>query len=260
MKYTKISSQNSELLENLIVKYGQIVTVQQIFSEAAAFLNHKQTEYFMTILTKQGWLVRIKRGLYAISDFSTRGFLSLSSPLVANLLVKDSYVSFESALHHYGMFDQFISTVISVSLKAYKTVKLQGIQYRYVKTKAKYYFGWQEVKKDNAMIRIATREKALIDMVNFHKSIYAIDLVIEKLREYKKDLDFLRLNEYVSQFSMTTIKIFGVIFDLLHIDSSSLLNRVKQSKGAHRMVGDARLFNAKWRLYCDAYFETYKNH
>ena len=111
-----ISTVTSELLENLILKHGQIVTTQQIFSEASVFMNHKQTEYLITTLTKNGWLMRIKKGIYAISDLSTRGFLSLSSYVVANLLVKDSYVSFESALQHHGMFDQLASKIISISL------------------------------------------------------------------------------------------------------------------------------------------------
>lgn len=259
MKYTTISAKNSELLENLIIKFGQIVTTQQIFSEASAFKNHKQTQYLVATLTKQGWLMRIKKGLYAISDLSTRGFLSLPSCVVANLLVKDSYVSFESALHYHGMFDQLTNKIISVSLKMYKTVQLQDIEYSFIKTKADYYFGWQEISIDNKIAAIATVEKALVDMVNFHRSIYAIDLVIEKLREHKNDLDFARLNQYVGKLSKTTIKIFGFIFDLLCIDSSQLLKLAKQTRGAHRMIAGARSFNAKWRLYYDVYFDKYKS-
>ena len=258
MKNTIISGKNSELLENLIIKYGQIVTAQQIYSEAGAFMNHKQTQYLITILTKQGWLVRIKKGLYAVSDLSTRGFLSLSSYVVANLLVKDSYVSFESALHHHGMFDQLTNKIISVSLKMYKTVRLQDIEYSFVKTKTDYYFGWLEVDIDNKIARIATAEKALVDMVNFHRSTYAVDLVIEKLREHKNDLDFVRLNESIGKLSMTTVKIFGFIFDLLNIDSGQLLIITKKNRRAHRMTVNAEIFNSKWRLYYDVYFDKYK--
>lgn len=254
-----LSAKSSELLENLIIKHGQIVSTSQIFTEAGAFLTHKQTEYLITTLTKQGWLVRIKKGLYVISDLSTRGFLSLSPYVVANLLAKDSYVSFESALHYHEMFDQLTNKIISVSLKTHKAVQLQNTEYAFVKSKSDYYFGWEEVTVDNRTVRIATAEKALIDMVNFHKNIYAIDLVIEKLREHKNDLDFSRLNEYIGKFSMTTLKIFGFIFDLLGIDSSQLLKLAKQTNGAHRMIASAKTFNAKWRLYYDAYFDQYKS-
>ena len=151
------------------------------------------------------------------------------------------------------MFDQLTNKVISVALKMHKTVQLQNTEYVFVKTKA-YYFGWQEVTIDNQMVWIATAEKALIDMINFHRSIYSIDVVIEKLREHKNNLDFVRMDDYISRMSMTTIKIFGFIFDLLVIDSSQLLKRAKSVKGAHRMTADAKYFNAKWRLYYDTYF------
>ena len=259
MKYTNISYKQGELLEDLILKYGEIVTTKQIFAEAGTFINHHQTEYLIATLSKQGWLVRIKKGLYTISDLSTRRFLSLSPYIVANLLVKDSYVSFESALHYHGMFDQLTSKIISVSLKMHKTAQLQNIQYSFIKTKADYYFGWQETKIDNKIARVATAEKALVDMVNFHRSIYAVDLVIEKLRTYKNDFDFTRLNQYAGKLPMTTIKIFGFIFDLLGIDSSQLLKRARQTKSAHRMIFGAKIFNAKWRLYYDAYFDKYKS-
>ena len=51
--------------------------------------------------------------------------------------------------------------------------------------------------------------------------------------------------------------IFGFIFDLINSDSSKLLKLAKRAKGAHRMTADAKIFNAKWRLYYDAYFDKY---
>lgn len=251
-----LSVEHSELLENLIVKHGKIVTTPNIFAEVGTFLTRKQTEYLITTLTKQGWLVRIKRGLYAISDLSGRGFLSLSPYAVANLLAGDSYVSFEFALQYHGMFDQLTNRVISVSLKMHKTVRLQNLEYVFVKTKTEYHFGWKEVLIDNLNARIATPEKALVDTLNFHRSVYSIDLVMEKLREYKKDLDLLLLVEYISKMSMTTIKVFGFLFDRVDIDSSQLLKLVKRSKGAHRMASDAECFDAKWRLYYNSHFRS----
>ena len=217
MKQTILSVKQSELLENLIVKHGQIVTSGQILSQAEGNWDYKQAKNLITKLVQNGWLMRIKRGLYAISDLSTRGFLTLSPYVVANLLVPDSYVSFESALQQYGMFDQLTDKTISVSLKMYKAVKLNSTEYSFVKTKPEYFFGWQEVNVDNKSVRVATPEKALIDLVNFHKSQYAIDLVIEKLQEHRNDLDIDQLNNYLSRFSLTTVKIFGLIFDLIGI-------------------------------------------
>lgn len=259
MKQTILSEKQSELLENLIVEYGQIITSDQIFSESKGTWDYKQAKNLITKLVKNGWLIRIKKGLYAISDLSSRGFLSLSPYIIANLLVTDSYVSFESALQQYGMFDQLTDKTVSVSLKKYKTVTLNSIEYSFIKTKPEYYFGWQDIVVNNKTSRIATAEKAIIDIVNFHKSQYAIDLVIEKLLEHKNDLNLTRLNEYLGKFSLTTVKVFGLVFDLLGINSDQLYKIVQAKHGTHWMLSGDTKFNAKWRLYYNPYFDRYQS-
>jgi predicted transcriptional regulator of viral defense system len=258
MKQTILSTQQSALLEDLIVKYGQIVTSKQIYAQEKGVWSQQAAKNVITKLTRNGWLIRVKRGLYAISDLSNRGFLSLSSSVVANLLVTDSYVSFESALAYRGMFDQLTNKTISISRVQYKTVQLQSVEYSFVKVLDKWFFGWEEVNIDNKVVRMATAEKALIDMIQFHKSKYTVDLVLEKLSLYKDSLDLQKMTEYLSKMSLTTIKIFGFLFDLLEIDSGDLYNQVKL-KGTHWMLsGDAK-FNSKWRLYYDQYFEKYQS-
>jgi len=257
MKHTILSVKQSELLEKLIVNHDLIVTSDQIIEVAKDNWDYKQAKNLITKLTKDGWLIRIKRGLYVISELSSRGFLSLSPYLVANLLVKNSYVSFESALQYHNMFDQLLSSTMSVSLKMYKSVKLNNMEYNFVKTKESLYFGFEEVRIDNKTVRVATAEKALIDMVNFHKSKLAIDVVIEKLLNHQHDLDFSRFNKYLSKFSTTTIKIFGLLYDFLNIDSSKLYELIRNKRATHWMLAGDKKFNAKWRLYYDEYFDQY---
>jgi len=259
MKQTNLSAKQSDLLENLIVKYGQIVTSAQIYEEAANSWNYEQTKNMVTKLVKSGWLVRIKRGLYAICDLSTKGFLTISPLVVANLLLPESYVSFELALSHHGMFDQLTKQTTSVSLKSYKSVELSGVNYSFVKTKHELFFGWQDVLIGSLGAKIAHPEKALIDIVNFRKSQFTIDLVIEKLTEHRSDLDLNRLNDYISKFSITTIKIFGLLFDFLNIDSEKLHHIVKLRKGTNWMLTGDSKFNAKWRLYYNDYFDRYQS-
>ncbi len=258
MKQTILSVKQSELLENLIGKFGLIVTSRQIIETSKGSWDYKQTKNIITKLTKDGWLIRIKRGLYTISELTNRGFLSLSPYLTANLLVKDSYVSFESALQYHSMFDQLMNKTVSVSLKMYKATKLNNMEYSFVKTKKNLYFGFDEVQMDNKTARIATAEKALIDMVNFHKSKLTIDVVIEKIINHKRDLDFNRFNEYLSKFSGATIKTFGLIFDFLGLDSVRLHELIKNKRGTHWMLAGDKKFNAKWRLYYDGYFDQFK--
>lgn len=258
MNQTILSTKQSNLLENLIVKYGRIVTYNQIQKEAVDYWDYRQTKNLITALVNDGWLVRIKRELYAISDLTTRGYLSLSPFVVSSLLVPDSYVSFESALQHHGMFDQMTSRLISITKKRHKSVDLSGFKYTYITTNARYYFGWEELQIENNLAKIATPEKALVDMVNFHKSQYSIDLVIEKLQEHNGDLDFDRLYGYLNNYSMTTIKIFGLLYDLIGINSEMLYSLINHKTGTNWMFTGDKKFNAKWRLYYSEYFDKYK--
>ncbi|NTU47321.1 hypothetical protein HGA88_06905 [Candidatus Roizmanbacteria bacterium] len=259
MKQTILTTQQSTLLENLIVKHGQIVTTDNIYIQANEWWDQKTTKNIITKLTNNGWLIRIKRGLYAISDLSNRGFLSLSPYLVAHLLVNDSYVSFETALSYHGMFDQLTHKVISIAPMQYKTLQLQEVEYSFVKAKKDWYFGWQEANIDNKATRIATPEKALIDMVQFHKSKYSIDVVVEKIKQHKDSLDSVKMTEYLRKMSMTTIKIFGLLFDIVGFDSSKLFALLKSKSGTHTMLSESVKFNAKWRLYYDPYFDKYQD-
>jgi hypothetical protein len=82
--------------------------------------------------------------------------------------------------------------------------------------------------------------------------------VIEKLKEHKDDLQITKLSKYAGRMSTTTIKIFGVIFDLLALDSSYLYERIKTKKSTQWMLVGDKKFNAKWRLYYDEYFDKYQ--
>lgn len=258
MKQTILSTKQSELLESLIVTYGHIVSLDQIYDKARLQWEKTQIKNVVTKLTSDGWLIRLKRGLYAISDLSNRGFLSLSPYIVANLLVKDSYVSFESALSYRGLFDQLTNKVISVSKSRYKAIPINAIEYDFVKVQEKWFFGWEDVAVENQKVRIATAEKALVDTIQFHKSKYSVDLVIEKLHSNLHSLDIERLHEYLAKMSTTTVKVFGFIFDLLGMESSHIYSLLKNKRSTDWMFAEDKKFNAKWRLYYDEYFDKYQ--
>lgn len=257
MKKTTLATKDSELLESLIAKYGIIVTTNQIEEVASSTWDYQQTHNRIQQLVKNGWLIRIKRGLYVISDLSSRGFLSISPYVIANLLVEDSFVSFEAALAHRGMFDQFVSQFTSLSLKQYKLTKLDTVQYRFIKAQEKMFVGWESVEIENLPAKIAFAEKALVDMVYFRKGKYVVDLVIEKLLNYSDELDKKKIIQYSGLASQKTIKVFGLIFDFLGWESEQLYQDLSNTRSTHHMSAGDNQFNAKWRLYYDEYFNKY---
>lgn len=258
MKRTTLAVKDGELLEVLIAKYGKVATAKQIEAEAKDTWDYQQTHNRIQQLIKNGWLVRIKRGLYAINDLSGRGFISVSPYVIAGLLVEDSYVSFEAALNYQGKFDQFVKQFTSVSLKQFKTTDLESIQYRFIKTQENFFVGWEQVEIENMTARIASAEKALVDLIHFRTGKYVVDLVIEILQTYKEDLNIEKLVQFASLASQKTVKVFGLLFDLLGWNSYELLKLVINNRSTHWISANDKTFNAKWRLYYNEYFNNYQ--
>lgn len=248
-KKTILSENESNIIESLLARYGSVVTFEQIYLELEKKISRPAIRKFVAKLAKNGWLVRIKKGIYAIASIDSRGFLALPIYKIAQVLDTNSYVSFEAALNHYGMFDQLVDTVISVSTKHHKAATLQGITYKFIKTKSDLFYGWEEKRVENYLVKIATPEKALLDMLSFQRSAYSVDVVLEKLREHNADFDYKRFNEFLQKQTLTVQRIAGFLFDLSGIDSSRLYKLVGSKKTSSLMTPESKVFNAKWRLY-----------
>lgn len=248
MKRTVLNQAQLAVLEQLIAQMGQVVT----FSQIVPFLpvaQPAQQRRFVHQLVQAGWLVRIKKGLYQVADLSSLGTLTLSPYTVAQLLAPESYVSFELALQYHGLFDQLLNGTLSVSLKQYQTVELQGFAYQYVKTTPKYFYGWQEHALDGRLVKIAAPEKALLDMIQYHRTEYTADVVLEKLQEHQGTLDLAVLQSYLLSANLTTQRIFGFFLDTLQLDSTPLWRSARQSPAVSKLTPDSPAYNAKWRLY-----------
>src|SRR6478672_2950098 len=203
MKQTILNQAQLTVLEKLLAQVGPVVTFDQVaeFLPASTAAGRRQ---FVHRLVKAGWLVRIKKGLYQVADLSSLGTLTLSRYAVAQLLVPESYISFESALQYHGLYDQLQRGTSSVALKQHATVELNGYTYVYVKTTAKSFYGWQEQTIDGQLVKMATPEKALIDMIQLHRTEYSTDVVREKLANYHDDLDWPTLYAYLARANLTT--------------------------------------------------------
>ena len=238
-------------LEDVIFRYGAVVTYAEIASlvPAADAVGKRQ---FVSRLVKAGWLVRIKNGVYQIADLSSLGTLTLSRYAVASILVPESYVSFEGALQFHGLHDQMMQTLTSVSLRQHPAVNLGGLTYHYVKTKEENFHGFEEHVIDGQKARIASAEKALIDLVQLHRTAYTSDLVAEVLADNRHRLDFDRLNRYLEHATMATQRIFGFLLESLGVGhNDQLLRRTRETVASTRLTPGSDTYSAKWGLYYD---------
>ena len=101
---------------------------------------------------------------------------------------------------------------------------------------------------------IAEKEKAILDMLYFRSSDYVITLVLEKLKEYKDQIDFKKLKNYATKYSLSMVRKIGFLLDQIGVDSQDLLSLSESNKKSHnKLTKTSDLYNAKWRLYYDTH-------
>jgi predicted transcriptional regulator of viral defense system len=250
-KNTILSQKDLNLLETLILQCGRVVSNAQIQVVVGDVQSKGALRKRVAHMSKAGWLLRLKKGLYlVITSVSTLGFNDVSEYVIAQTFNQDSYVSFEYALQYYSMFDQLLARLDSVSTKTARTYKVLMTTYMFFKIKNNLYFGFEEVVMDNQKVKIAEKEKAILDMLYFRSSDYVADLVLEKLTEYKDEFDFNKLKEYCTKYSLSMVRKIGFLLDQIGVDTADLLARSNSHKNSYnRFSATSDKFNAKWRLY-----------
>ena len=116
-------------------------------------------------MEKRGDLIRLKKGLYVVSDKISRK--SFSKELIANHLYGPSYISFETALAFYGMIPERVFAVRSATFKRARQFKNAVGNFEYITVPQDYYsIGIIRQTIDNeCTYLLATPEKALCDLI-----------------------------------------------------------------------------------------------
>ena len=115
--------------------------------------------------TKMGRVYQLRRGLYALAPPFQK--VKPHPFLVANQLVRGSYVSLQSALAYHGLIPEAVpvTTSVNVGRPAGWDTPLGAYEYRHVKKDM--LFGYQRIDLgSNQRAFVATAEKALLDLVH----------------------------------------------------------------------------------------------
>ena len=185
----RIKPTNVEIIKKLTSFNKPYFTVADL--EKVLTLPHKSLLVTLTRLVKAGVLIRIRRNLYTV--FTS----SCDVEKISNELYYPSYVSFETALSHYGILSQIPYTTTLVTLRPSRKIEISGNEVEYSNLKKDLFFGY---KNENGRY-MAEPEKALLDelymMSRGHKNINIEeldlrDIKIDKFVEYAK-----RFQEYI---------------------------------------------------------------
>ncbi|MBQ8645219.1 MAG: hypothetical protein IJ476_02475 [Bacteroidales bacterium] len=115
-------------------------------------------------LEKNGYIIRLKRGLYVVNpEYSGK---MLSSELIANHLYAPSYISMSTALRYYGLIPEAVYTHQSMTVKHSRSFQTPiGIyNYKYIDREA-FPVGVRSIHMGEYAFLIASPEKALCDLI-----------------------------------------------------------------------------------------------
>jgi len=114
--------------------------------------------------TAAGKLLQLRRGLYTLAPPYQK---TKPHPFViANALVRGSYVSLQAALAHYALIPEYVPVVTSVSTARPGTWETSLGHYTYRHIKVALLYGYSQVDLGSGQQAfLATPEKALLDLV-----------------------------------------------------------------------------------------------
>jgi predicted transcriptional regulator of viral defense system len=114
--------------------------------------------------TKAGRLIQLRRGLYALAPPFQK--IKPHPFLVANRMLRGSYVSCQSALAYYGLIPEYVPVTVSVTAgrPAQWDTPLGSYHFHHVKTEL--LRGYQQIEvAAGQRAFVATPEKAVLDLV-----------------------------------------------------------------------------------------------
>jgi predicted transcriptional regulator of viral defense system len=174
----------------------------------------------ITLLLRQGILVRVKKGLYVFGDRHRRH--PYSKELLANLVYGPSYVSLDYALAHHGLIPERVEALTSVTPNRSRrfATPVGLFIYRRIPLLA-YEVGVVRVEADHEQaFLIASPEKALADKIVAMRGgpiVSAAEMrrfIEEDLRidtEALRVLSVERIDDYAGRYRSRRLRLLGAV-------------------------------------------------
>jgi len=186
-------------------------------------------------LRRSGWVVSLRRGLYALSP-TVPGVTPAHEFEVAMALVAPAAISHWSALHHHGLTEQvprevFVLTTIGAPVPRTRGSRAAAGQrgfrvgettYRFIQVKPERYFGTRKVWVGEARVTITDPERTLLDGLSRPRYCGDFAEVLHAFEVRGAELDLERIVEYALVLGAATTKRLGWVLEQQGVDPSRL--------------------------------------
>lgn len=186
-------------------------------------------------LRRTGWLVSLRRGLYALAP-NVPGVTPAHEYEVAMALIAPAAISHWSALHYHGLTEQVPRTVFVLTTTATSIPRMRatGVErlgdgylvgdtaYRFVQVRPERFFGSEQVWIDEARVSITNLERTLVDGICMPRHCGDFAEVLHAFEVAGPRLNIERVVHYALSLDAVSCKRLGWILERLGLRSSEV--------------------------------------
>lgn len=185
-------------------------------------------------LARSGWVVRLRKGLYALAS-TVPGVTPVHEFEIAMALVKPAAISHWSALHHHGLTEQpprrvFVLTTTDASIPRSRggaedtraAISVGGVPYQFVQVRPERFFGLQQVWVGEALVTITDPERSLLDGLSRPQYCGDFAEVLHAFEVRGTNLDLSRIIDYALKLDAATAKRLGWVLEHQGVDPAEL--------------------------------------
>ena len=245
-----LSKSDIELIGKTVEAYGKVVNTDELLDIFQSKYDKTSAHSRIQILSKNGWLLRIKQGLYFIND-SIFGPIKENLPFItiSHCLFEDSYVSLASALKYHELTNKNPEVIAAINIHISKKFEFQTYTFKFIKVKPELYFGYHTISQQKRTICIADPEKAILDYLYADINFTTPELFFQPIKEHPEAIDIEKLQQYALRFSSNVRRKAGFLLDHLNIPAKHLYASIKDGRGYTKLSKYSTQFNPKWRVY-----------
>ncbi|HNS52671.1 MAG TPA: type IV toxin-antitoxin system AbiEi family antitoxin [Anaerolineae bacterium] len=161
-------------------------------------LTRRQAYRLVARLASDGLADEVEKGKYLLLGLEPE--MVLSNPLyIASHLVAPAYVSYWSALHHYGFTEQVPLTTFVATTRQKDPVSYRGLRFHFVAIKPSKFFGYRREDVGALPIVVADEAKAVVDSLDLPQHAGGVGEVARALRAALETVDVPTLIEYANR-------------------------------------------------------------
>ncbi|MDQ7784754.1 MAG: type IV toxin-antitoxin system AbiEi family antitoxin domain-containing protein [Desulfomonilaceae bacterium] len=257
------------LLQELANEGRFIFTVAEAkISASRVGISERYVSQLLPHLENAGWLIRLRRGLYAGTG-SLPGGIRVHPFAIATRLVEPSAISHWSAMSHHGFTDQIPHVVTAFTPRKVVTPTMRepkketrgkhawvaaGIRYEYVSVIPDHFFGLQEVWVDEHFrVPITDMERTILETFISPRLFGGIGEALQTLDEHNKELELEKLIGYAVRYGKASVaKRLGWALERLDVPSESLDSLQSIPVKGFRLLDPTRprrgLYDKRWMI------------